>query len=359
MTHSPLLTPYHSPSRSTADALLPPSPEQPTILTITPNPTIDRAIFVRHFRLGATVRGEREVVTPSGKGVAASLVIHELGGDTVVSGLNAGHTGRLLVELLDDLGVPHDFMPTCGETRTAVVLVDRAVERQSTILAPTLMATEDHLARLLALLDRYAGRAWGVICGGSLPPGLPPDSHAHLLHHARQLGMITLLDASGESLRRGVAGLPHVLKVNRDELAALDPETAGRWGDAGDVVELAARLADRLGAWASDALIVTLGARGTLAVTAEACYHVQPPPVPVVSTAGAGDALSGGLMLARSRDAGWPAALSLGTAAAASVVMNEGTGICRRGQVEALLPQVRWVSEDTGGKDARGKDARK
>jgi 1-phosphofructokinase family hexose kinase len=321
------------------------------ILTITPNPTIDRVVFVRNFRLGAIVRGEREVVTPSGKGVDASLVIHELGGDTVAAGLNAGHAGRLLADLLDEMGVAHDFVPACGETRTALVLVDLAVGQQSTITAPTLTATEDHLPRLLALLDRHAPAhrppdrrpAWGVICGGSLPPGLPADSYARLVRHARRRGMIALLDSSGEPLRQGVEGLPHVLKVNRDELGTLDPEMAGGRGSADDAVALAGRLAGRLGEWASDALIVTLGERGALAVTPEGCYGAQSPQVPVVNTAGAGDALSGGVMLARSRGADWPAALALGTAAAASVVMNEGTAICRREQVEELLPRVQVV----------------
>lgn len=311
------------------------------ILTITPNPTVDRDVFVRNFRLGATVRGEQGVVTPSGKGVAAALAIHELGGETVAAGLNAGHTGRLLTDLLDGMGVPHDFVPALGETRTAVVLIDLAVGEQSTIMAPTLVGREEHLHQLLALLDRYAGRAWGVICGGSVPPGLPPDSHARLLRLARQKGLVTLLDSSGESLRQGVGGLPHVLKINRYELEALDPGVAGEWGSADDVAALAGRLAGRLGEWASDALIVTLEARGALAVRPEAWYHAQPPQVPVVNTAGAGDALSGGLMLARSRGADWPEALALGTAAAASVVMNEGTGICRREQVEELVARVR------------------
>jgi 1-phosphofructokinase family hexose kinase len=310
------------------------------ILTVTPNPTIDRVVFVRDFRLGTTVRGEREVVTPSGKGVGASLVIHELGGETVAAGLNAGHTGRLLTDLLDERRIPHDFVPADGETRTAVVLVDLAVEQQSTITAPTLSATSEHLSQLLALLDRYAGRAWGVICAGRLPPGLPPDSYARLVRHARQRGLVTLLDSSGEPLRCGVAGLPHILKVNRHELRSLDSEMTGRQGGADDIAELAGRLAGRLGEWASDALIVTLGARGALAVTSEGCYHAQPPQVPVVNTAGAGDALSGGIVLARSQGADWPTALALGTAAAASVVMNEGTAICHREQVEELLPQV-------------------
>jgi 1-phosphofructokinase family hexose kinase len=313
------------------------------ILTVTPDPTIDRAIFVRGFRLGTTVRGEREVVTPSGKGVGASLVIHELGGETVAAGLNAGHTGRLLTDLLDERRVPHDFVPAHGETRTAVVLVDLAVERQSTITAPTLIATSEHLSQLLALLDGYAGRAWGVICAGRLAPGLPPDSYARLVRRARRRGLVTLLDSSDEPLRLGLVGLPHILKVNRQELRALDSEMTGREGTSDDIAELAGRLVSRLGEWASDGLIVTLGARGALAVTSEGCYHAQPPQVAVVNTAGAGDALSGGIMLARSQGVDWSSALALGTAAAASVVMNEGTAICHRAQVQELLSQVQVI----------------
>jgi 1-phosphofructokinase family hexose kinase len=307
------------------------------ILTLTPNPTLDRVIFVRHFRLGTVVRGKGEVVVPSGKGVGASLVIHELGGDTVAAGLNAGFTGDLLTRLLDEWDIPHDFIPAHGETRTGVVLVDLAAGQQSTISAPTLTATPEHLPRLLALLDRYAEQAWGVICAGSLPPGLPVDSYAHLLRHARQRGWITLLDTSGQALRHGVLGLPHILKINQDELESL--ETGIHMSD--DIAEWTGKLGARLNEWASDALVITLGGRGALAVTTEGSYWAPPLEVPVVNTAGAGDALSAGLFLARSRGAGWPAALVLGLAAAASVVMNEGTAICRREEVDALLSRVR------------------
>ncbi|MBL7201452.1 MAG: hexose kinase [Anaerolineae bacterium] len=313
------------------------------ILTLTPNPTIDQVIFVRDFRLDAAVRAERQVVTPSGKGVDASLVIQELGGRTIALGLKAGVTGRLHAALLDEWGIAHDFVAADGETRTAVVLVDVAVHRQSTISAPTLTATSDHLLGLLELLGRHGGHAWGLICGGSLPPGLPVDSYAHLLSDARERGLVTLLDSSGEALRQGVGGLPHILKVNLAELGALgiqsgsvdDPESI-------DLEALAAELAGQLGQWASDALIVTLGIQGALAVTKEGIYFVRPPDVLVSNTAGAGDALDGGVMLARSQGGDWRDALVLGTAAATSVVMNEGTAICRRKEVLALQSQVRF-----------------
>ena len=337
------------------------------ILTLTPNPTIDRAVFVRGFEWGEPVRAEREVVTPSGKGVDASLVLHELGGETVALGLNAGLTGQLLETMLDAWGIGHDFCPAQGETRTATVLVDLERDEQSTISASTLQAKEGALQIMCETMDRYAGRAWGLICGGSLPPGLAPDAYAHLLRHARSLGWATLLDTSREALRQGVSGVPDVLKVNYSEWMALvafslpegrgslipgqgaalplpgDPSTErlGMTGPWGRVDLLADPIREHLGVWASEAIVVTLGEQGALAATQEGTFHTHPPSVVVTNTAGAGDALDAGLMLARQQEKTWPDALALGMAAAASVLMNEGTAVCRREQVEALLSQVK------------------
>jgi tagatose 6-phosphate kinase len=332
------------------------------ILTVTPSPSIDRVLFVRNFRLGEIIRAEREVISPCGKGVIASMVIHALGGATVALGLKAGATGNLHSSLLKELGVPHDFIDAQGETRTLVVLVDLAVGRQSSISAPTLTATSDHFFQLMDLMERYADRARGVIFGGSLPPGFPPDSYVHLLRSAREKGLITLLDTSGDALRRGVGGLPHILKINQEELTSLAPDLLGEPGFSepdessrnsdvalhvpGDIVELAGKLITCFGEWASQALIITLGRRGAVAVTNEGIYYARPPAVPVVNTAGSGDAVSGGVLLARSQGADWPAALTLSLAAAASVVMNEGSGICLPSQVESLSRKVQVIRVD-------------
>jgi 6-phosphofructokinase 2 len=308
------------------------------ILTVTPNPTIDRVIFCRNFALDTVVRAEGEAISPCGKGVNASMALHELGADTLVLGLEAGFTGSHHAHLLDELGIKHDFLPGCGETRTLIVLVDRAVGQQTSISAPTLRAGPEHLQQLAGRVKAHSNRAWGLISGGSLPPGLPIDSHARLLRHGQEAGLVTLLDSSGEPLRQGLAAKPNILKINQREMSELDPDAPN------EVDELAEGLQRRLGAWASDAVIVTLGAKGSLAVTGDGVYWAKAVDVPVVNTAGAGDALSAGIMLARSRGDGWLAALALGTAAAASVVMTEGTGICFRDEVDRLLAQVEVVS---------------
>jgi 1-phosphofructokinase family hexose kinase len=311
------------------------------ILTVTANPTIDRVLFVRDFAMQDVVRAEREVVSPSGKGIDVSIILHVLGAPTLALALNAGHSGKMLAALLADQGVPCAFIPAHGATRIAALITDQANGRQSTILAATLHAGPEHLDQLLAELVHHAPQSWGLVCAGSLPPGLPARAFADLLAAGRKHGLVTLLDSSGAGLHGGIAGLPSILKVNGRELAELAAHAGMHlpvW-DA-ELRPLAAFMRDRLGQWACDALIVTLGKAGALAVTAGGSYYAPAPQVAVVSPAGAGDAVAAGVMLGRRRGDSWAGALRLGVAAAAAVVQNEGTAVCTADQVAAMLPMV-------------------
>lgn len=341
------------------------------ILTLTANPTIDRVLFVRNFAMQDVVRAEREVVSPSGKGIDVSIILHELGAETLAIALNAGLSGEMLAALLAARGVPCRFIPAQGETRVAALITDVAQGRQSTILAPTLRADASHLEALAAAVAGHASHAWGLVCAGSLPPGLPEDAWGHLLATGRRYGLLTLLDSSGGGLRHaleaGADSLPDILKINGRELIdlarALDVSVP-TWLAPDDLLPLARFLRQQLGVWARQALIITLGAQGALAVTVDppvdrplhalennhrnnhsnnhrvSALHGAAPAVPLVSPAGAGDAVAAGVMLARERGDDWPVALQLGVAAAAAVVMNEGTAVCTAAQVTDVLPQV-------------------
>ena len=321
------------------------------ILTITPNPTIDRVYYLPELKPDWVHRATREVATPSGKGVDVSMIVHLLDEPTLALGFNAGLTGQLLAGMLERMGVPHDFVEAAGETRTVPVLVNEKTGEEYTITAPTLSANAANLDQLLAQLDKYAPDAWGLVCAGSLCQGLPTDTYAQLLRRARHHGLTTLLDASGASLRYGLAGLPHILKINSVELAMLDAGFAAQSAAitaTQDVVnilpEFAAQLQTRLGTLASDAIIISMGKRGALAVTTEGKFYARALDVPVQVTNGAGDAMDAGIMLTLWRGNTWLEALRLGTAAAGAAVMYEGTGGCDPKQVWKLLPQV-WVEK--------------
>lgn len=314
------------------------------ILTLTLNPAIDHVLLVEKFELARTIRASVETRTPSGKGIGSSLVLQELGAETLALGLKAGHAGVMLASMLDDIGVKHHLLDVSGETRIATIIVDQQTGQQSTISAVSLAASQRHLSEMLDLLTENAHQAWGLICAGSLPPGLPDDSYATIIQRSRQLGMYTLLDTSGAALTKGIVGLPHILKINDSELNALQPGITISVASPEMIRQSLTRLRQYIGIWASDAIIVTLGSRGGLAVTLDGSYFAQPLKLVVESTAGAGDALNAGLMMALSQGESWKQALVWGTAAASSVVTNAGTAICQRHQVEAFSPQV--VIED-------------
>jgi 1-phosphofructokinase family hexose kinase len=314
------------------------------ILTLTANPTIDRVLFVRDFAMQDVVRAERETVSPSGKGIDVSLILHELEAKTLAISLNAGLSGAMLAALVAERGVPCHFIPAQGETRIAALITDLSQGRQSTILAPTLTAGPQQLHLMVEAVATNAAASWGLVCAGSLPPGLPIDSWAKLLQVGSEHGLVTLLDSSGNGLREGVVGLPDILKINGRELAELavsQGETIPAWSAPENLGDLAAWLHDHLGRWAQHALIITLGAQGALAVTNDEAIHVPAPNVPLVSAAGAGDAVAAGVMLARRQGQTWSEALRLGVAAAAAVVMNEGTAVCTAQQIDDLLPLVK------------------
>lgn len=385
------------------------------ILTVTPNPTIDRVVFVRDFAMQDVVRAEREVVAPSGKGIDVALVLQEMGAATHAIALNAGRHGALLAALLEEHSLPIDWITAQGETRMATLLTDVAVGRQSTILAHTLRAGPNHLTQMLERIDAHTGNAhsdkqlrdrqrdepvWGLVSAGSLPPGLPEDSHAQIIARAGQQGLVTLLDASGPGLLAGVAARPHILKVNAAEFAALirtrpaasgeegthafgqngvgqygvgqsgashahmpDPDSLDPMPDEmpdqmpggvslesfngyDSILRLAEQISPHLGTLAREAIVVTLGRSGILAVTETGIYHAPGLAVPALSPAGAGDAVSAGLMWARSRGEDWLTALIWASALAASVVQHAGTGECDREQVLALAEDATVVELD-------------
>jgi fructose-1-phosphate kinase PfkB-like protein len=103
---------------------------------------------------------------------------------------------------------------------------------------------------------------------------------------------------------------------------------------------LSQQLRSYLGIWAQQSIVITMGKRGALAVTGDGSWFAPALPVPFVSPAGAGDALSAGLMLARFRGQSWRDALGMGVAAAAATVMNRSTCDCEPAQVAELLPKV-------------------
>jgi 1-phosphofructokinase family hexose kinase len=303
------------------------------ILTVTLNPAIDRTYFIQDFAWNRTIRASQSVLGMGGKATDASWVLGELGYANLALGFSAGDTGRLMEKMLRQRGCKTDFVRVEGDTRTNIVIAGSEGQGQSTLAEPGLPIDSRYMEKFLRKFSAALKKASCVLIGGSLPPGPDVSIYTGLVSQARQAGLPVVFDASGRGLKAGMEGRPTVAKPNIDEIAEL-------YGRPVTTVEEAYKagreLQDKYGA----ALVITLGSEGALAVLPGRAYRIPVLKIPVVSTAGAGDAVLAGLAAALSQGKPIEDGLRLGFAAAAAVCLTPATADCRRADVERLLPQI-------------------
>ena len=57
-----------------------------------------------------------------------------------------------------------------------------------------------------------------MVLSGSIPQGVPDDIYAQLITECNRAGIKTLLDTSGEPLKKGILARPAMIKPNKKEL---------------------------------------------------------------------------------------------------------------------------------------------
>jgi 6-phosphofructokinase 2 len=186
---------------------------------------------------------------------------------------------------------------------------------------------------VLALLRGWEPRPQFVVASGSLPPGAPVDAFAQIARIVKARGSRLVLDTSGPALVSGIRAGVYLVKPNLRELAEL---AGGKIADEEDVKAAARSIIERN--W-SEVVVVSLGARGALLLTAKHCEQIIAPIVRVQSRVGAGDSMVGGIVLALVRGCSLGDAVRFGAAAGAAAVMQPGTELCHREDVERLFPQ--------------------
>lgn len=259
------------------------------IVTVTPNPSLDRTIVIPHLERGGVARAEQVHLDPGGKGVNVARVLAAAGVATIAVLPIGGPEGTLLVELLAEHGVPVAAVPIAAPTRSNVTIVE--ADGTTTKLnepGPELTAREVAAVQL-ASAQHSVDAAW-LVCCGSLPPGTPPDFHSRLVRAARAAGVPVAVDASGAALAAACLARPDLIKPNRAELAELVGEPLPRLGDV-------VRAAQRLRSQGVGTVLVSLDRDGALLVDESGAHHAVAPSSTVRSTVGAGDAALAGFLL--------------------------------------------------------------
>ena len=268
------------------------------IVTVTPNPSIDRTLRIPSIERGGLVRAVSATAEAGGKGINVSRALTTQGHATLAVAPLSESSASVLRSLLGG-AAPIDSVPIVGDMRVNISLV----EEDGTVTKvnePGPQLSEDETEALLARTAALAAGATWVAGCGSLAPGMPIDFYARLSRRMPP-GVRVAVDAEGPALRACLGERVALIKPNHGELEGL----IGRpLPTLGDVVVAAGELV----AAGFETLLVSLGADGALHVDRDGATHAEAHLDGVLNNVGAGDALLAGYLAADGgRDALAPA----------------------------------------------------
>ena len=187
------------------------------IFTVTMNPSLDYFLTLDNFEKSAINRASSAKIRAGGKGINVSLVLKNLGIESVALGFVAGFTGNEIEKLLLANGVKTDFVHLAdGNSRINVKICEKE-ETQINATGP-LVSKEafDELLKKIAHLndDDF------LVLSGSVPNGIGEDGYEKTIREAGK-GAKLIVDASGELLRKAAKEKPFLVKPNAQELGEL------------------------------------------------------------------------------------------------------------------------------------------
>jgi ribokinase len=271
--------------------------------------------------VGETVSGGTLATSPGGKGANQAVAARRLGADVAfITLLGADPMGDRLAAALSEAGLPPGPIARTQEAATGVALIAVDTEGRNQIaVAPGAnhRLTPERAQRHADLLA-----ASEVVL---LQLETPIDTVRWALTEARRLGKRTVLNPAPA----------RVLPLPGDLLPLVDYLTPNEI-EAGLLTEHAVRSADDAEAAARalvgrgvSTVVVTLGAAGSVAVSAAGTIRMPAFPITAIDTVGAGDAFSGALAASLAGGAPLDDALLVASAA--------GSLTCaRRGAIEAM-----------------------
>lgn len=256
------------------------------------NPAIDRTLKLPSLHLNSVSRASEVQEVLGGKGFNIIRAFQSLSPAITytVHTLLGGHTGDYLQQLMQKEQISYVATPIKENNRSCSILVDEEQHQDHLINEPGPLISEWEYKQFLEQFTASLQQDDIAIFSGSLPPGLPKNAYQTLIELCNNHGVKSILDASGEALTFGVQAEPWLLKINQQEfedLLQLD-----------HCLSLAPLQQEVLQYDSRSNIIITLGAKGSLAKWENHLYETAIPRVSAVNATASGDIFLGGFISA-------------------------------------------------------------
>jgi tagatose 6-phosphate kinase len=247
------------------------------------NPAWQKTLRFARFVYGEVNRALSCTSMAGGKGINVARALSHLNSAPTIVQFAGGCTGRMIMNEIDTNGWQHVTVCTDSPTRTCTTVLSDADRSMTELIEPSPQIDEGAVQQLRERVWSLLPGMSAVVVAGTVPDGVPESFSAELVKQALSSSWV-VVDACRDILPVLSAG-PHVLKINRAELAMLtecdDMLCGARW------------LLDH---HPMGAVAVTDGARSAALVLRDRSFFYEIPALSdVLNPLGAGDSATAAL----------------------------------------------------------------
>jgi tagatose 6-phosphate kinase len=304
------------------------------ILCLNLNAAIDKTIIVSSFEIDKIHRSESVIALAGGKGCNVARALKTLGEFPLVTGWVGGFAGQFIEQELHREGIQTGFIHTDFESRTCTSILDREKQTMTEIYEKGEPVPAEKVSQLQDYIRAVMGNYKAITLSGSLPPGVPLDFYAGVIEIAKEAGVLTFLDSSGEALRRGLEARPFLVKPNEAEAKSL---LGIERNHSLDFARAAAEISTKY----ETNVVLSMGVDGAIAAKGSAVFIAKTPDVEAKSAVGSGDCMLAGLTYGVLGGLSFEETIACGVAAGSANTLTIGAGRFNVVDFESLRNQVR------------------
>lgn len=257
------------------------------IYTVTFNPSLDYIVQMPVFTSGKVNRCQTERLFCGGKGINVSIVLNNLGWESICLGFIAGFTGKEIEKRVKQFGCQTDFIELADGLSRINVKIKAGEESEINGNGPSINKTS--IEALFTKLDSLKENDI-LVLAGSIPASLPNDIYETIMARFNKKSIKMIVDATCSLLLNVLKYKPFLIKPNHHELGEIfhkelqSPE---------EIISHAKKLQEK----GAQNVLVSMAGDGAILLTSEGeIYQSAVPKGIVKNSVGAGDSMVAGFI---------------------------------------------------------------
>ena len=298
------------------------------IYTVTFNPSLDYIVSVEDFKVGMTNRTNTELMFPGGKGINVSMVLQNLGLESMALGFMAGFTGREIERLLAVKNVKSDFIEVASGISRINVKLRSNEESEINGMGPAI--GKDEIDKLYKQLSKLT-EGDILVLAGSIPSVMPESMYSDIMDYLKEKNLKIVVDATRDLLVNVLKYHPFLIKPNNHELGEIFGVTLSK---KEEVIPYAKKIQEM---GARNVLISMAGEGAVLVTETGEIYQSNPPKGKVKNSVGAGDSMVAGFLAGYLHSGSYEEAFYMGVCTGSASAFSDN--LATKEEVRELLKQ--------------------